>query len=164
MGVSVGEFAVVGMASFDLVWFEWLRGVQARDCGDSGVVFKQEIVEIVVYCTRLWLAWCLVLGFGSLPFHQCPQRRSLCAGWLAQSAARQRSVVCFLDVAMLVGAVFFAGGVLSFVRSFFPLLLLPCGSIMFGQKCAFEVQVQVLLVSCDGRFRRRVYSCGYGEF
>jgi hypothetical protein len=68
MGVSVGEFAVVGMASFGLVWFEWLRGVQARDCGDSGVVFKQEIVEIVVCCARLWLAWCLVLVL----FHSIP--------------------------------------------------------------------------------------------
>jgi hypothetical protein len=89
MGVSVGEFAVVGMASFDLVWFEWLRGVQARDCGDSGV-FKQEIGEIVVYCARPRFAWCWLLGawFYSTPFHQCPQRRSLCAGWLAQSAAR----------------------------------------------------------------------------
>jgi hypothetical protein len=56
---------------FGLVWFEWLRGVQARDCGDSGVVFKQEIVEILVYCTSLWLAWCSVLGawFFSIPFH-----------------------------------------------------------------------------------------------
>jgi hypothetical protein len=79
---GVGEFAVVGMARF------WLQGVQARDCGDSGVVFKQEIVEIVVYCTRLWLAWCLVLGawfwFSSIPFHSISVRSGgvcVLAGW-----------------------------------------------------------------------------------
>ena len=92
MGVSVGEFAVVGMASFDLVWFEWLRGVQARDCGDSGVVFKQEIVEIVVgvLCAIVvgLVLGCLVVRFSSIQFHQCPQQRSLCPGWLVQSAAR----------------------------------------------------------------------------
>jgi hypothetical protein len=92
MGVSVGKFAVVGMASFDLVLFEWLRGVQARDCGDSGVVFKQEIVEIVVgvLCAIVvgLVLGCLVAWFSSIQFHQCPQRRSLFAGWLAQSAAR----------------------------------------------------------------------------
>ena len=80
MGVSVGEFAVVGMASFDLVWFEWLRGVQARDCGDSGWCIVRD-------CG--WLgAWCLVAWFSSIQFHQCPQQRSLCPGWLVQSAAR----------------------------------------------------------------------------
>ena len=67
--------------------------------------------------------------------------------WLAGAVGCKVKISgVFLDVAMLVCAVFFAGGVLSFVRSLFPLLLLPCGSIMFGQKCAFEVQVQVLLV------------------
>jgi hypothetical protein len=55
MGVSVGKFAVVGMASFDLVLFEWLRGVQARDCGDSGVLYAI-VVGLVLG------VWCLVLG------------------------------------------------------------------------------------------------------
>jgi uncharacterized protein (DUF486 family) len=81
-GFSVGEFAVVGMASFDLVWFEWLRGVQARDCGDSGVV----------YCARLWLVWCLVAWLlGSIPFNSISVRSGgvcVLAGWLVQSAAR----------------------------------------------------------------------------
>ena len=62
--------------------------------------------------------------FCSLPFHSI------------------QSVFCgFGDV---VGAVFFGGGVS-------PLLLLPpCCWILFGQKCAFEVQVQVAGVMCWG--------------
>ena len=30
-------------------------------------------MEIVVYCTRLFLVW---FWFSSIPFHQCPQQRS----------------------------------------------------------------------------------------
>jgi hypothetical protein len=35
-------------------------------------VIQQVILEMDVYCARFWLSWCLVFGFGSLPFHQYP--------------------------------------------------------------------------------------------
>ena len=120
-----------------------------------------------MYCARLWLAWCLVLGawFSSIPFHSIP---SVSAAEEFVFGAKAKISGVFLDMAMLVGAVFSSGGVFSFVGSFvlsfFLLMLLPRDSILFGQKCVFEVQVQVLLVSCDGCFRRRVCSGWYGEF
>jgi hypothetical protein len=119
MGVSVGEFAVVGMASFDLVWFEWLRGVQARDCGDSGWCIVRD-------CG--WLgAWLL----GSLPFNSISVRsRGVCvlAGWCSRRQGEdQWCVFGFEDVGWRCVLCWCFR---ALVLSFFPLLLLPRGSIL----------------------------------
>jgi Ca2+/Na+ antiporter len=78
----------------------------------------------------------LVLGvwfwFSSIPFHSISVR-SGGVFVLAGAVGKAKISGVFLDVAMLVGAVFFAGGVLSFVRSLFLLLLLSRGSILFGR-------------------------------
>jgi hypothetical protein len=108
MGVSVGKFAVVGMASFDLVLFEWLRGVQARDCGDSGVLYAI-VVGLVLG------VWCLVLGawfwISSIPSVSAAEDFFVLAGWRSRLQGKDQWCVFWI----------FAGGVFSFVRSFFPL-------------------------------------------
>ena len=75
-----------------------------------------------------WLgAWCLVLGawFSSIPSVSAAEE-FVCWPFDAVGGRAKISGV-FLDVAILVGAVFFAGGVFSaFVGSFF-LLLRDCG-------------------------------------
>ena len=118
----------------------------ANDCE----VFKQEIVEIVVYCARLRFAWCLVLRFGSLLFHSIPPvsaaEEFVC--WLAGAVGGRTKISgvfwmwrCWLVLCSLLVLCFRRSLVRSFFLSFFVLLLLPRDSILFGQKCVSEVQV-----------------------
>ena len=118
----------------------------------------------------LWLARCLVFGFGSLPFHSISVR-SGGVFVLAGAVGKAKISGVFLDMVMLVGAVFLL--VVCF-RSFFvsAAAVAPWFDFCsvrsvrprFKYMFKYKFQVQVLLVSCDGLFRRRVCSYWYGEF
>jgi hypothetical protein len=123
--MSVGAvFFAGGMCFFS---FFLSAAVQARDCGDCG--------DSGVLCATVVG---LVLVLGSLPFHSIPSVSAAeeLVFWLAGAVGGKARisgvfVLVIVDVVMLVDAVFFAGGLLSFVLSFFPLvLLLPRGSIL----------------------------------
>jgi hypothetical protein len=108
----------------------------------------------------LWCGLFGVFGFGSLPFpfHPISSVRSggVCV-LLAHPVARREDQWYFVDVAMLVGAVFFCWWCFCFVAlSLFLLLLLLLLSPVVGfglvRQCAFEVCKCKLLLSCDGLF------------
>ena len=66
---------------------------------------------------------------------------------------------CFVDLATLVGAVFFAGGVFSCAAT----AAAPLLDFVWSEVCVRGSSFQSCWRHVLGRFRRRVCSCWYGE-